>query len=116
LKKHPAGMVIISQSKIKGLQPMETITKLDVYKPAPNTSAARRQVDWTKFTNSNLKFMLDLLSLHHSPDEVLAANEIERRINQGTWLNLENPPPPLENLPFWFKIWPICLLWKQRPR
>ena len=95
---------------------MYNLKNLAIYTPAPFTSAARRQVDWTKFTNENLKFMLDLLSLHHSPDEVQAANEIQRRILAGTWISLENPPPPLENLPWWLKTWPFCLLWEQRPR
>jgi len=85
-------------------------------KPAPNTSLARRQTDWTKLSNENLKFALDILSLHHSPFEVEVANEIERRIMADTWLNLNNPPPPLENLPKWLKIFPFSLLWHQRPR
>ena len=86
------------------------------FNPTPSYSLARRQTDWTKLSNENLKFVLDVLSLHYSPVEVDAANEIERRIMLDTWLNLENPPPPLENLPNWLKRWPFCLLWKQRPR
>lgn len=82
-------------------------------KPAPNTSAARRVIDWTLFSNDNLKFAYDLLALHYSPYEVEAMNEIARRIEAGTWLDLDSPPPPLENLPHWLKVWPFCLLWKQ---
>jgi hypothetical protein len=116
MKAHSAGKVIIRQSKIKGSQPMYNLKNLSIYTAEPFRSASRRNADWEKFSNENLKFMLDLLSLHHSPDEVQAANEIQRRILAGTWINLENPPPPLENLPWWVKTWPVCLLWKQRPR
>jgi len=85
-------------------------------KPAPNTSISRRQTDWTKLTNENLKFALDTLSLHHSPFEVDAMNEVQRRIVASTWIDLENPPPPLENIPKWLKMYPFRLLWSQRPR
>lgn len=96
---------------------MENILKSTYqYKPAPGTTMARRQTDWKKLSNENLKFALDLLSLHQSPWEVEAANEIMRRIEEGTWLDLDAPPPPLENLPKWLKTWPFCLLWSQRPR
>jgi len=94
-----------------------TLTNLSsTIKPAPNTSLARRSTDWTKLTNDNLKFALDILSLHHSPFEPEVANEIQRRIVAGTWLDLENPPPPLENIPYWLKIYPFRLLWKQGSR
>ena len=95
---------------------MNTVQNLAIYKPAPNTSAARRLTDWTKLSNENLKFSYDVLSLHQSPFEVEVANEIERRIMVGTWLDLEKPPPPLENMPKWLKIYPFSLLWHQRPR
>ena len=86
-----------------------------ISKPAPGTTGARRETDWTKMSNENLKFAYDLLCLHQSPWEVDAANEIQKRIVAGTWLNLEAPPPPLENLPHWLKTWPFSLLWRQRP-
>ena len=95
---------------------MNTIQNLSRFRPAPNTSEARRQTDWTKLSNDDLKFSLDLLSLHHSPYEVDAVNEIERRITLGIWLDMSSAPPPLENMPVWLKIWPFCLLWKQRPK
>lgn len=96
---------------------MDTFLNLSqTYKPAPNTSAARRQTDWTKLSNENLKFSLDLLSLHQSPFEIEVANEIQRRIGLGAWLDIDRSPPPLENLPVWLKMFPFCLLWKQRPR
>jgi hypothetical protein len=85
-------------------------------KPAPNTSLARRATDWTKLSNEDLKFALDTLSLHHSPFEWEVDFEINRRIEAGTWLELENPPPPLENMPKWLKMFPFNLLWHQRPR
>lgn len=81
------------------------------------TSASRREVDWTKLSNENLKFALDWVSLHNSPYEVEVANEIERRIMSGTWYDIDCPPPPLtEDMPKWLKIWPFSLLWHQRPR
>lgn len=96
---------------------MDTLQNLSrTYRPAPNTSLARREVDWTKLTNENLKFALDTLALHHSPFEVDAANEIQRRISAGAWLDIENPPPPLNNVPKWLKMYPFSLLWKQSDR
>lgn len=44
-------------------------------------------------SNENLKFALDLLSLHQSPYEIEVANEISKRIQAGTWLDLEIHPP-----------------------
>lgn len=67
-------------------------------------------------SNNDLKFALDLLSLHHSPEEVKVANEISKRIDAGTWLDIEQPIPATEELPAWLKVFPFCLLWKQRPR
>jgi len=86
------------------------------YRPAPNTSAARRQVDWTQLSNANLKFALDTLELHHSPWVNDVLGEIQQRAAAGTWLDIDNPPPPLENMPKWLKMWPFVLLWHQRPR
>jgi hypothetical protein len=78
-----------------------------------NNKPERLITDWSRFSNEDLKFSLDLLSLHHSPYEVDAANEITRRIVAGTWLDLEKPPPPLEALPHWLKKWPFRLFWRQ---
>lgn len=78
------------------------------------TSAARRDTDFKKLSNDDLKFAYDLLCLHRSPYEVECANEIERRITAGIWLDFENPPPPLHNVPIWLQKWPFCLLWRQR--
>lgn len=82
--------------------------------PAPGTSEARRVTDWRKLSNDNLKFALDTLSLHHSPFEFEVANEIERRIQAGQWLDINEPTPPLtEAVPSWLHWFPFCLLWKQ---
>jgi hypothetical protein len=62
-------------------------------KPAPNTSLARRVTDWSKLSNEDLKFALDILSLHHSPFEWEVDFEINKRIEAGTWLNLNEPLP-----------------------
>jgi hypothetical protein len=62
-------------------------------KPAPNTSLARRVTDWTKLSNKDLKFALDILSLHHSPFEWEVDFEINRRIEAGIWIDLDEPPP-----------------------
>lgn len=86
------------------------------YKPAPGTTLARREIDWTKTSNENLKFALDVLELHHNPEVSEVLFEIQTRICEGRWLDTENPPPPLANMPFWLKIYPFSLLWKQRPR
>lgn len=97
---------------------MNTIQNLSqVYKPAPGTTLARRETDWSKLSNNDLKFALDTLSLHQSPFEVDAMNEIEKRIMAGTWLDIDSPPPPLtEDMPKWLKMFPFSLLWSQRPR
>ena len=88
---------------------------LERVRPAPNTTAARRAVPWEELSNEDLKFTLDLLTLHGSPFEEQALLEVARRIDAGTWLDLEHSPPPLHNLPWWLQIWPFRLLWKQRP-
>jgi hypothetical protein len=95
---------------------MKLINLNQQYRPAPNTTEARRETDWTKLSNKNLKFALDKLELHQSPWVVEVYAEIENRISSGTWLNVNNPPPPLENMPFWLKIFPFNLLWRQRPK
>ena len=88
------------------------------YKPAPTGEKTFRQdTDWRKLSNENLKFSLDLLSLHQSPYEVQVANEITRRIQAGEWLDMDKTPPPLApDVPKWLKTWPFSLLWSQRPR
>lgn len=91
---------------------------LDVHKelsePWPTT--ARGEVLWGEMSNEDLKFAFDLLALEESALEVQALGEIARRIDAGTWLDLEDSPPPLEDLPQWLKMWPFRLLWKQRPQ
>lgn len=83
-------------------------------KPAPNTSLARRVTPWGEMTNENLKFTYDLLSLHQSPYEVDAMNEIQKRIMAGTWLDLDAPPPLIHNVPKWLTVFPFTLLWHQK--
>jgi len=93
---------------------MNTNQNLVIRKSSPYTSYGRRQTDWSKLSNANLKFMFDVLSAHRSPFECDVVNEIERRISAGIWLDLNSSPPPLENIPAWLKKWPFCLFWKQR--
>lgn len=57
------------------------------------SSRSRRSTPWTVMSNDNLKFALDLLSLHQSSHEIEVANEITKRIQAGTWLDLTQPPP-----------------------
>jgi hypothetical protein len=65
-------------------------------------------------SNENLKFSLDVLSLHQSPYEVDCMNEIQKRIVEGRWIDLEQPPPSRsEAVPAWLKVYPFSLLWKQ---
>src|SRR5690349_6874310 len=89
---------------------MGNLSKL---RPAPGTTEARREVEWTKMSNRNLKFAFDILSLHHSPWLPEALLEIQKRQAAGTWLNLNQSPPPLHTLPVFLTRWPWCLLWKQ---
>lgn len=81
---------------------------------APGSSVSRSVVRWEEMSNENLKFALDLLSLHQSPDVYDVLFEIQQRAARGEWLDLDKPPPPLNNLPQWLKRWPFRLLWKQR--
>ena len=82
-----------------------------------HNSSSRQVIKWSDLSNENLKFTLDLLSLHQSHYEIEVANEIERRIQAGQWLDLEKTPPPLaSDVPKWLKTWPFSLLWSQRPR
>lgn len=82
--------------------------------PAPTPTEKRRATDWTKLSNKQLRFAMELLSMHYSPFEVEVANEISRRIVSGEWDN--HSPALVENLPKWLKKWPFRLLWRQRPR
>ena len=86
------------------------------YKPAPNTSEARREIDFTKFSNDNLKFAFDVLSSHYSPWTDAAMFEIQQRMTRGTWLDLEKPPPPSHALPWLLTIFPLRLLHRQRKK
>ncbi len=93
-----------------------TVKDLGIFRPAPRpgTSDARRQTDWSKLDNDNLKFAYDLLALHQSPFEVDAMNEIEKRISAGTWLDLDAPPPLIHSVPKWLTVFPFTLLWHQK--
>lgn len=93
---------------------MENVYQNLAYKPAPNTSGARRKTDWGKLSNDNLKFALDLLSLHNSPYEIEVANEISKRIDAGEWMDIENSVPVNSSeVPAWLKVFPFTLLWRQ---
>jgi hypothetical protein len=89
-----------------------------ILRPGPTKRKSwRKNTDWSKLSNDDLKFALDVLSLHYSPFEVDAANEIERRIVAGTWLQLDSPVPTMApGMPGLFYIWPFSLLWSQRPK
>lgn len=86
------------------------------YKPAPDTTAPRREIDFTKFSNDNLKFAFDVLSSHYSPWTDAALFEIQQRMARGTWLDLDQPPPPSHTLPRILTVFPFNLLWKQRKK
>ena len=91
------------------------LKNVGIIRPAPGSTAARRAVPWSEMSNDDLKFAIDLLTLHHSPFEEQALLEVARRIDMGTWLDINSSPPPLHNLPWWLQMWPFRLLWKQRP-
>jgi hypothetical protein len=67
-------------------------------------------------SNNALKYALDVLTLHDSPQIGEVLNEIMQRIEQGQWMDTNESIVATENLPAWIKVWPFCLLWKQRPR
>jgi hypothetical protein len=97
---------------------MDTIfsRSLQTVRPAPGRKTYRQNTDWSKMSNDDLKFALDILSLHYSPYEVDCMNEIQKRIERGTWLQLDSPVPTMApGMPGIFYIWPFSLLWSQRP-
>lgn len=86
-----------------------------IYRPAADVIVeARRKIDFTKFSNANLKFAFDILCLHYSTYQYQALDEIQQRMARGEWLDLEKPPPPSHNLPKIFTIFPLNFFWKQR--
>jgi hypothetical protein len=97
---------------------MDTVYTGAQRRPAPtNERTFRQNTDWTLLSNEQLKFALDVLSLHHSPFEVDAANEIMRRIERDQWLDIDLPVPTIApSVPAIFYYWPFSLLWSQRPR
>lgn len=89
-----------------------TITR-SKYRPAPGTQA--RQTDFTVMSNEALKFAFDLVSLHEGPQEADIMNEIAKRIERGTWLDLDKHVPIYApTVPRIFYFWPFSLLWHQR--
>lgn len=85
--------------------------------PTAYRSSYRRDTDFSKFSNDDLKFALDILSLHYSPYEVECANEIERRIMAGTWIDIDQPVATMaQDVPALFYVFPFSLLWKQKPQ
>lgn len=86
-------------------------------RPAPSRKTYRQNTDWSKMSNDDLKFALDILSLHYSPFEVDCMNEIQKRIERGAWLEIDSPVLTMsDNVPALFHVFPFSLLWKQRPR
>lgn len=94
--------------------PFENLSVYPHAAPRPGTSEARRATRWSDMSNEDLKFAYDLLSLHQSPFEVDAMNEIQKRINAGAWLDLDAPPPLIHNVPKWLEVFPFSLFWHQK--
>jgi len=88
------------------------------FRPRANTpTEARRDVDWSRLSNERLMWAHNLLEAHHNYGylcEVLT--EIRIRSEAGTWLDQDQPPPPLHDLPQLLTVWPFSLLHKQRAR
>jgi len=90
---------------------------LPVYRKAPSfRTDDRRNTDWSLMTSETLWFAYQLLSLHQSPFIGMLLDEIDRRETLGNAIDLDNPPPPLENMPKWLKSFPFTLLWTRRYR
>ena len=81
----------------------------------PTAHVPPRKVDFAGMSNDDLKFALDDLSAQNSVHEIDVLREIEKRIGRGVWLDLDAPPPSVNDVPGWLKVFPFCLLWKQRP-
>jgi hypothetical protein len=68
-------------------------------------------------SNEDLKFSLDVLSLRKNPNVSKIEEEIFRRIQIGTWLDIESSvPTTADQVPALLHIWPLSLFWSQRPR
>ena len=97
------------------MQTTKTLERSSRYKTVQ--ISIRQNTDWSVMSNDELKFALDVLSLHYSPFEVDCANEIEKRIMAGTWIDINQPVATMaQDVPALFHVWPFSLLWKQRPR
>jgi hypothetical protein len=93
-----------------------TFTARSKYRPAPGTQA-RRETDWTVMSNETLKFALDNASLHNSPYEIEIMREIQKRIERGAWLDIDQHVPiHAPDVPGIFYVFPFSLLWRQHSR
>ncbi len=95
---------------------MNTIYIRALKRPAGTAKTTFRQnTDFSRMTNEQLKFSLDLLFRHQATDYlVLALEEVERRIDRGEWLDLEDAVINTDDLPAWLTVWPFCLLSRQQ--
>lgn len=86
-------------------------------------------VDWSRKTTPDLLRTWAFLDGQSSTLDQGALNEITsglldqiteelaRRAARGEVSAFEQPPCPIaSDVPGWLKVWPFCLLWKQRPR
>lgn len=85
-------------------------------RPAGTSKTSSRQnTDWASMSNENLKFALDLLFRHQATGDLVAAlEEVQRRIDRGAWLDLDEAVINTDDLPTWLTIWPFCLLSRQQ--
>jgi hypothetical protein len=77
----------------------------------------RQEIDFTEINDADLMKLIRVSGAEGSPATDEFIDELIRRAGAGMIIpEFEHQIKPIENLPVWLKIWPLCLLWKQRPR
>lgn len=84
-------------------------------RPAPGAATFRQDTKWDLMSNEDLKFALDLLFRHGSTSYLAdALEEVDRRIDRGTWIDIDDVIINVDDLPGWLRVWPFCLLSRQQ--
>ena len=86
------------------------------YRPAPDSTEARRSTPWHLMDNNTLIYAYNLLALHQSPFLNEVMDEVNNRMDDKQWIDIDNPPPLLGDVPRIFHYWPFSLLWRQKSR
>lgn len=103
-------------ANLRGLGFIVPVDIQERLRPAPGAGTSRQDTDFARMSNENLKFAIDTLTLHSSPYLDQAWLEVGRRIERGTWLDVEAPPPLITTLPGGLIGAVLCLFSEQYRR